>query len=369
MSGMIEALEIARTQLSDICTAAGLIDQRDEVVALFENLCVSAGLERLPMPPRWSGVTDDCTPIEFSTSFDADGTRVRFLIEAQDPLPSPQTYWSAGKRLSQQMAHGCPASLKLIEALGNVFRPTDPNALFAMWHAVDYREHAAPLCKVYFNPAAQGREASARVVATALELLGVGHGVHALLPELCGDPITHFAVDLVSAAKARAKIYLRHFRTTPSVFDSRAERMGIREGLSFADACRIVCGSTAPLYHRPVMTCYHLTAAGRSSPSAMTMYLPLYPYCSDDRIAARRIATLLEEAGLHADAYRTVVDALMRGRGVANGLHTYVGFRRSITGERGQQITSYFNPSFFQPRYGRLALDPDCFWPSAVRLS
>jgi hypothetical protein len=61
---MIEALQIGQSQLRDICTAAGLIDQRDDMVALFGRLCISAGLERLPTPPRWSGVTDDCSPID-----------------------------------------------------------------------------------------------------------------------------------------------------------------------------------------------------------------------------------------------------------------------------------------------------------------
>jgi hypothetical protein len=356
--------------LRDICTAAGLIDQRDDMVALFGSLCISAGLERLPTPPRWSGVTDDCSPIEFSTSFDADGTGVRFLIEAQDDPSSPQTYWAAGERLSRRMADSCPASLELIDALGDLFRPTDPNALFATWHAVDCRRNAAPLCKAYFNPAAHGRDASASVVATALDRLGFGRGVAAKLADLDGDVITHFAVDLVSATKARAKIYVRHFRTAPAEFDSLAQRIGIEAGLTFLDACRIVCGSSDPLRQRPVMTCYHLTAADRFGPAAMTLYLPLYPYCPADRIAAGRIAALLVEADLQADDYRRVADVLMADHDAdADGLHTYVGFRRSIGGRHGEQITSYFSPSFFKPRYGRLALDPERFWPSAMHPS
>ncbi|WP_158237633.1 tryptophan dimethylallyltransferase family protein [Bradyrhizobium forestalis] len=366
MGDLIEAVHIAREQLRRICTATGLIDQQDGIITLFTGLCTSAGLLRLPIPPRWSGMTDDCTPMELSTSFDAKGTRIRFLIEAQADPPCPQTYWAAGERLCEQFAGIRGVDLAPLEALADLFRPTDTAALFAMWHAVDWRGSAAPLCKVYFNPAARGRSASSDLIAAALERLGFGHVSGSLL-EVLGDMTTHLAVDLVPASMARVKIYVRHFQAAPAEFDRRAERIGITSGLGFADACRIICRSADALQERPAMTCYHLNAGDRSGPSAMTLYLPLYPYAASDKVAAERIAALLTEAGLQADEYRRVADALLAGREAdSDGLHTYVGFRRSIGGVQGDQITSYFSPTLFQPRFGRLALDPDRFWPSAV---
>ena len=364
----IDAAGICAAQLRDICVAAGLADQQERIAALFKNLCDVAGLRRLPVPPRWSGVTDDCTPIEFSTSFDARGTRVRFLIEAQDDPASPASYWAAGERLGTYLAAMHDVVLEPMSAIKDLFSPTDPNALLAIWHSLEFRKDGPPLCKIYLNPAARGRGAARTLIVTALDRLGLGHAIQGLLKLLHDDDvITHLAIDLVKADQARVKVYARHFRAMPAEFDRRAEKVGVDTGLHFADVCEIICACADVLSQRPVMTCYHLTAADPLGPAGMTLYLPLYPYASTDCVAAERIAALLSQAGFGASTYRRIVDGLIaRHSGTCDGLHTYVAYKRNAGGRRGDQVTAYFNPSLFQPRFGRLALDPDRFWPSPL---
>ena len=99
----------------------------------------------------------------------------------------------------------------------------------------------------------------------------------------------------------------------------------------------------------------------------MTLYLPLHPYASNDRIAAERIAALLSQVGFGASVYRHIVDDLIvRRGGTGDGLHTYVAYKRNAGGDPGDQVTTYFNPCLFQAEFGRLALDPVHFWPSPL---
>lgn len=367
MLDTIDAAGICGRQLRDICLAAGLMEQQGQIVTLFDTICGVAGLRQLPLQPRWSGVTDDCTPIEFSAAFDTGETRVRFLIEAQDDPASPASYWHAGERLGAHLATMKDIRLEPLMAISDLFSPTDPNALFAIWHAMEFRKNGPRLCKIYLNPAARGRDTARTAVLAALDRLGFGHASDGLLKLLNSDDvITHLAIDLVSAAQARVKVYARHFRAAPVDFDRRAEAIGAKGGLDFADVCEVICRSADVLWQRPVMTCYHLTTADLTTPAAMTLYLPLYPHASSDQVAAERITALLSQAGFGTSIYRSIADRLIAASRGSVGIHTYVGYKR-IAGARGEGlVTTYFSPSLFQPRYGRLALDPDHFWPSPL---
>ncbi|TYO68385.1 hypothetical protein FXV83_00705 [Bradyrhizobium hipponense] len=367
MPETIDAAGICGRQLRDICLAAGLVEQQDPIATLFDTLCTVAGLRQLPIQPRWSGVTDDCTPIEFSAAFDTNETRVRFLIEAQDNPASPASYWHAGERLGAHLATMKDIRLEPMMAIRDLFLPTDPNALFAIWHAMEFRKDGPPLCKIYLNPAARGRDAARTVVLAALDRLGFGHASDGLLKLLnSNDVITHLAIDLVSAAQARVKVYARHFRAAPAEFDRRAEAIGAKGGLDFADVCEVISRSADVLWQRPVMTCYHLTAADLTRPAGMTLYLPLYPYASSDHVAAERITELLSQAGFGVPIYRSIAGRLVAGCRGTVGVHTYVGYKRVAGARDGGQVTAYFSPSLFQRQYGRLALDPDHFWPSPL---
>jgi hypothetical protein len=247
-----------------------------------------------------------------------------------------------------------------------LFAPTGGGALVAIWHAMEFCKNERPLCKIYLNPAARGRRVARSVIAGALDRLGFGAAVpaiYSLLQE--GDLITHFAIDLVAVEKIRVKIYVRHFCATPTGLQRRAEEAGLESGANFADFCENICPSVKVLSQRPVMSCYHLTASNPTQLHGMTLYLPLYPYALTDRIACERISTVLAHSKFDDTVYRRIADQLMSERScVADSLHTYVAYKQATDRTAGDQVTAYFNPSLFQPRFGRLALDPDRFWPS-----
>jgi DMATS type aromatic prenyltransferase len=363
----IDAASICLAQLRTICAAADISDQQDEIATVFKTLCDVAGLQRLPVPPRWSGLSDDCTPIEFSTSFDVEGAKIRFLIEAQADPASPESYWAAGERLTAYLAETHDLVLNSLEAIKDLFSPTDPNALFAVWHSLEFRKAGPPMCKIYLNPAARGRHNDRALIVAALDRLGFRRATDQLIKLLRDDDmITHFAIDLVAAEQARVKVYVRQFRAAPSDLDRLAERIGIRAQQRFAETCDIMCPGTNILSQRPVMTCYYLTAANTGAPVGMTLYLPLHPYAPTNQVAAERIAALLSQVGLSASTYLRIADRLIGDRGDRDGLHPYVAYKRSVGNENKDQVTAYFSPTLFQPDFGRLALDPDRFWPSPV---
>ena len=112
------------------------------------------------------------------------------------------------------------------------------------------------------------------------------------------------------------------------------------------------------------MTCYHLLAEQRNRPSHVTLYLPLFPYVRSDRDAHARISKLLQDFDLPTQGYSHAVSMLTQCRDIpSDGLHTYVSYQRS---KAGPQVGCYFNPRVYQGEYGRLALEPDHCWPSAV---
>jgi hypothetical protein len=152
----------------------------------------------------------------------------------------------------------------------------------------------------------------------------------------------------------------------PSDVDGLAAQAGVRTSQRFADVCEVICAGAKVLSQRPVMTCYYLEAASATAPTGMTLHIPLYPYASTDRIAAERIAALLSQCGLGSQSYLRIADRLMADRGDGSGLHSYVAYKSGTAGSSRDTVTAYFSPTLFQPTFGRLALDPDHFWPSPV---
>ena len=62
--------------------------------------------------------------------------------------------------------------LEPMSAIKDLFSPTDPNALIAIWHSLEFRKDGLPLCKIYLNPGARGRDSTRSLVVAALDRLG-----------------------------------------------------------------------------------------------------------------------------------------------------------------------------------------------------
>jgi hypothetical protein len=201
-------------------------------------------------------------------------------------------------------------------------------------------------------------------MSEALTRLGFGAALPAVANYCCGgDVFTHLSLDLTDHMDARVKVYVRHVNTNVPDLIDRLSSLGLVDEAEIEKVCRIVCGGSMELRKRPVMTCLHLTEAERRHPTGAALYIPLFPYARDDRVAAERICALLDELALPKAGYVAAIASLTDGDAASEGLHTYVSYQR---GAKGGQVSTYFNPRFFQRQFGRLALDPPRFWPSPV---
>src|SRR3981189_268971 len=58
--------DFGSSQLRTLCDVNGFSDRKTQIVNLFQDFSVLCKSQDLRLPPRWSGVGDDCTPFELS---------------------------------------------------------------------------------------------------------------------------------------------------------------------------------------------------------------------------------------------------------------------------------------------------------------
>jgi Tryptophan dimethylallyltransferase len=352
-------------QLEGLCNASGLAHQQTQVLGLFHSLAGLCNARDPKLPPRWSGVTDDCTPLEFSIAIHDGLARIRILVEAQDDPASPFTYWKAGKKLNEWLALRYGVDFTRYDQIEDLFVPADPLAYVAIWHAVDFRHEGSPLFKVYLNPAAQGATRASDITSQAIGRLGFQRAWPAI-KKMCQarDTFVHFSLDLSSERTARTKIYIRHRNATLAELVDRASAVYGNIGDDWSRFCRAICGDLSTLWLRPVLSCYHLTAADPERPSDATLYVPLFPYARNDFVAYERITAFLKECALPVDIYSRCVHALTSSDlSSQQGIHTFISYQGT---KENCQVTTYFNPRAFYSKYGWLALEPDRCWPSPI---
>ncbi len=180
----------------------------DALSRQFGEMATLANVAILPAVPRWSGVTDDCTPVELSLAFQTSGpVRVRALVEAQDDAASPLAYWHAASEVSRYFEGRLGADLDRLRRVVDLFIPDGLSPLMAAWHSLEWGVGCPPLAKIYLSPASRGRHQAQACVNEALGRLGFGNAAAAML-ELCSqtDLFTHLSLDLSRSAAARVKV-------------------------------------------------------------------------------------------------------------------------------------------------------------------
>jgi len=92
--------DVGLAQLEALCEAVGADAPGEAIVAFFRDAAGMCGARSLTSAPRWSAISDDCTPFEFSVVLQEGPPAIRVLLEAQDDPAGPATYWQAGRRLT-----------------------------------------------------------------------------------------------------------------------------------------------------------------------------------------------------------------------------------------------------------------------------
>ena len=363
--------DVGLAQLEALCEAVGAEAPREAIVACFRDAAGLCGVRPLTSAPRWSAISDDCTPFEFSVVLRQGPPVIRVLLEAQDDPAGPATYWHAGRRLTAWLASRFDVPLDRLAAIEELFQPEDPLAYWSLWQSVDFGADRLPRVKVYLNPNARGRERAAGLVDEALSRLGCAAGASAL-NRLPGDPDARpvvLSLDLTPGPEARVSVHLQLRR--PSAADLEA-LSALAPGTRSGDATRFlaaVTGRTDGAWMRSMFATVHLDSghpgsAGRGRPAAVGLHLPAFPYCEHDGIARDRVTRLLEQVGLSPATYERCVQAMARAPlEKEEGLHSFVSFLRA--GGHPRVIVS-FGSRLYYDRYGWIALDPSRWWPSPV---
>jgi hypothetical protein len=325
--------------------------------------------------PRWSGLSDDCSPYEWSFVVRNGQPDVRLLIEAQADPPSAASYWSAAMSLTEWLRDAMGAETSRLDTIRDLFAPSDPDVYFACWHGLEFPAHGPPRAKIYLNPAAQGIDRSGEVCAEACERLGFGPAWDLTYPCLDRAPLSHLSLDLTASSSARLKIYLR-------VRDAEtAEALYVLGARSqVGDATTMIKTLTGDGQLRwPAYVVFHFTEPAQDRPVRSVLNIHVPSACGDDMVASERIRALLRQCDLDPGPYACAIEALAtvqyvgdspfrppgRGRLAGQrGLHSYVSFQRAADGPR---LTVYLGLRAFAARFGWLAVEPVRTWPSPAR--
>jgi DMATS type aromatic prenyltransferase len=358
--------ESGAAQLRTLCRAAGFAPDEPAILDLFGDLAATWGDTPLAATPRWSGIGDDCSPLEFSIVLGGRAPELRVLVEAHADPPSPHAYWHAGQALTARLRARFGLRTEALEAVEDLFGPRETGApiYFATFHAAVLRPGAAPRFKLYLNPAAQGRPPE-RVCQEALERLGLGRAWPRIAAVLQPNvQVMFFALDLSDGVEPRVKVYLRYRGATVDELERAA---GVAEDYAAGDAralCRAITGSPTPRLARAVLVALHLRRDDPARIARSALQVPVYPHATSDAVACRRVRALLRAHDLPVTTYEACLDALSaRPRAEEVGIHSWLSFQREGGAPR---ITVYFSPRLYLARYGPLSLEPPRCWPSPV---
>jgi len=367
--------DVARQQLAALCGALEMAPARIDVVeGIFDGLAEHCADQPLDRPPRWSGMTDDCSPVEWSIGFGRAGPELRVLVEAQRDPASVATYWEASRGLTRWVVDDLDGDDAVVAGIIDELTPTDPDAYAAAYHGIELRRDGSVRTKVYLNPAAAGDRWT--VAGAVLDRLGLTAQKDLILSAVGPVNLALIAFDLEPADRARVKLYVRS-----SSLDVLGAVADLCETPGSADHRPFVVGlyGSEVLGRQPWLA-VHLAAAAHASvgqitrPTRAVLSLPVYESETARPSTAERIAALLAAHDLDAAAYDRAVAALaaIRPAGVPTvigsyGMHSWVSFQREPDGH--PRITVYFRLRAFAPRYGWLGTDPIRTWPCPIDTS
>lgn len=333
-------------KLSRLCEAIGF-EAGETALHVFRLLAESWGnLSRDEVPEWRSDITDDHSPYEFSVAFDGSQFELRFLMEVQARPMTVYSSWAVGLATCERLHRELGTPLNRLRLLEDLFEPSDPEARFAMWHAVCFRPGDPPDVKIYLNPQARGLAVAGALVEEALERLGYSRTWRFLSREVLKprDRLAYFSLDLSARSSARVKIYLAQ----PGITADEAERLmatdaGYAPGVA-TDFCRAVLGGDGPFDRRPGGTCFAFTEDRDDRPYSTTLHLPPRAYVGDDRQVALRIRQFLEPA--HRDTLQAALEAVAgRPLEAGVGLIQWVSLKR----RNGQnRVTTYISPEAYR---------------------
>jgi DMATS type aromatic prenyltransferase len=340
--------EVGVEKITALCNALDMTAKTAQVIEVFRVMTSSWGDRQIGETNNWPcDVSDDGSPFEFSIALDPKQAELRILVEAQGRDPNLQSNWQAGLDLNQDLAKHYHVSLDRFGQIEDLFVPTNPDATFAMWHAVCFYPDKEPAFKLYLNPQAQVKSRAAAVVEESLVRLGFPHA-WPNLAEIAAqrgpdkDEFTYFSLDLANHAQARVKVYLRHHNATIADLEktlSLADNYVAGEATEF---CQAMAADHSSFSAKPVISAFSWVEGDDEIPSNGTLHLPISNYATDDRAVCDRLDLYLIQCGFPVSIYQAAIKALAtRPLEDGIGMHSYTSLR---TEQQQRRVTLYLNP-------------------------
>jgi DMATS type aromatic prenyltransferase len=342
--------ETASGQLRALCDALEMKRDFPEALLLQRFLFDRWGDRPIPVRPKYRSIlSDDHSPYEYSVAFGPEGSELRLLLEAQADKPGLQANQLAARALTQKIVSIFPVGTERLEAVSDLFLPSEPQGLFSYWHAIVLGKQYKPKFKIYFNPQVRGQENAPALVAEALSRLGLG-GAARLLRERVAwrgperDEFNYFSLDLSDKGYARVKVYLCHHQATAADLERSVSVAPSHVPGDIAEYCMQILGHGGPFARKPISSCFSFVE-GSEAPTSATFHLPIAHYVTNDEVVRGRVAAFMRVNALDVAGYtRLMANFSSRPLGLGAGIHTYASFRRDPSGPR---LTVYLSPELY----------------------
>lgn len=339
---------------------------------LTSDLLGSGGSRPVSEPPAWpSAIADDHTPVEYSLAYgQGRPPALRILAEAIGSPPSVRNNVAATHRFLGRQTQRLGLSVSRLAAVQELFTDDEPHGDFVTWCSLVFRGGRRPELKAYLNPEVKGVAQAPALVSKALDRLGMGRSVQAMLdravrPGQLGvaDRLTFFALDLHDEPDTRVKVYFTHFNAEVGDVVRAASLV---EGVDLArlsEFCE-VAGGTVRFERRPLVASYTI-GVGSDDPVGYSCYVPIRSYVHDDQEARDRVVALLAPYGYDAAEIDRAVSAVTRRPLRAGvGLIAHVSLR---LGRPHPGVTVYLSAEAYGVSPPRRRNHPDQPCPTAAR--
>ena len=114
------------------------VSRQAKIAEVFEGIAAVCGDQVAGEPPRWSGMSDDCSPIEWSVAFRRGAPDIRVLVEAQSEPPSLKGYAAASQRLTRWLVDNTGADDALASLVLDAFPPRNDAAFSAAYQGSSF---------------------------------------------------------------------------------------------------------------------------------------------------------------------------------------------------------------------------------------
>jgi DMATS type aromatic prenyltransferase len=325
--------EFISEKIKSVCRVLNFKDEEINSTLKIFNLMAGSWKDlNIGTESRWfSDVTDDFTPFEFSLSLSHKQPILRFL---SDNLSQPYTLessWNIGCKLNEELERSFGACIARFQQIKHLFEPHNPQAFFAIWHAVDLELGRQPKFKLYLNPQCRGVKQASAIVEEALQRLGFTQAWNCIsqfaLQDEEQDQIKYFSLDLSHGTDARVKVYVVHKNATAKKLETVLAANPYHEYGEIIEFCRTITEQEGPFTTRPVISCFAFTTDNEMYPLSSTLHLPIRFYLNNDEIARQKISHILspQNAAIHEQIISCIADRHLVD---SSGIQTYCAFKR-----------------------------------------